>query len=74
MWRFPKISKLVVPPNHPKLDLFSIENFWFWGSSILRNPQVGRSRSENKVPKVVWFIIMFEICHFGGTRWCSIVS
>ena len=35
-WWFPKIG---VPRNHPKIDHFSIEPSWLWGTHIFGNPQ-----------------------------------
>ena len=29
------IYKLVVPPNHPKFDLFGSETYGFWDTTIL---------------------------------------
>ena len=33
-------KQMGVPPNHRKFDSFSIETHGFWGSPILRSPQI----------------------------------
>ena len=53
-WRFPKMGVPIGTPNHPKLHHFSLENPWnlcwsFWGSRILRNPQMRTKQAEREL-------------------------
>ena len=64
IWGFPK---MMVPPKHPKMIIFSRKNPWLLGTTILGNIHIHVTHHNDCIPRTQMSLVLIETgpC-FGG--------